>query len=203
MTDELTPREKQVLEMIKNALRTKGYPPSVREIGQAVGLSSTSTVHSYLRRLEKKGMLSRDPSKPRALEVLHAKELFPHPEIKVLPVLGRVAAGMPLLAIENQEGTLPLPADLTGHGEFFILRVRGDSMVEASILDGDLVVVRRQPTAENGDIVVALIDDEATVKRFFRENNHIRLQPENRSMAPIIAQEVVILGKVTALLRKF
>ncbi len=203
MKDELTSREKQILDMIKNALRTKGYPPSVREIGQAVGLSSTSTVHSYLRRLEKKGMLSRDPSKPRALEVLRAKELFPHPEIKVLPVLGRVAAGMPLLAVENQEGTLPLPEELTGHGEFFILRVRGDSMVEAGIIDGDLVVVRRQPTAENGDIVVALIDDEATVKRFFRENSHIRLQPENRSMAPIIVREVVILGKVTALLRKF
>jgi len=203
MADELTLREEQILGVIKSALRTKGYPPSVREICQAVGLSSTSTVHSYLKRLEKKGLLARDPSKPRAIEVYSAKELFPSPELKTLPVLGRVAAGKPLLAVENQEGTFPLPEDFTGHGDFFILRVRGESMVEAGILDGDLVVVRRQPTAENGDIVVALIEDEATVKRFYRENSHIRLQPENRLMEPIIAEEVMILGKVTALLRKF
>lgn len=202
MDSKLTPREEQILAMIKNALRTKGYPPSVREIGKAVGLNSTSTVHSYLKRLEKKGVLHRDPSKPRALEILSAKEGSPEPEIYLAPVLGRVAAGMPLLAVENQEGVLPLPAELIGHGDFFVLRVRGDSMVEAGIFDGDLVVVRQQPTAENGDIVVALIDEEATVKRFFRENDHIRLQPENSSLPPIITREVVILGKVTALVRK-
>ena len=202
MTPELTRREEQILETIKNAVRTKGYPPSVREIGKAVGLSSTSTVHGYLRRLEKKGLLHRDPSKPRALEIFSDKEKLQSMDIKWLPVLGRVAAGIPLLAVENQEGVIPLPVDFTGHGDFFALRIHGDSMVEAGILDGDLVVVRRQPTAENGDIVVALIDDEATVKRFFRENDHIRLQPENSSLSPIITKEAVILGKVSALLRK-
>jgi repressor LexA len=202
MIPELTPREEQILEMIKNITRAKGYPPSVREIGKAVGLNSTSTVHGYLKRLEKKGFLHRDPSKPRALEIFAEQELRQDIEINMLPVLGRVAAGVPLLAVENQEGMIPLPVDFTGHGELFALRVRGDSMVEAGILDGDLVVVRQQPGAENGDIVVALIDDEATVKRFFRENDHIRLQPENSTMSPIIIREVIILGKVTALLRK-
>lgn len=203
MSFNLTPREQQILFTIKKALQAKGYPPSVREIGKAVGLNSTSTVHNYLKRLEKKGLLHRDPSKPRALEVFLDEEKLEKSKMKELPVLGRVAAGVPLLAVENREGEILLPEEFTGHGDFFVLRVRGDSMVEAGIFDGDLVVVRQQPTAENGDIVVALIDDEATVKRFYRENDHVRLQPENRTMQPIIARNVVILGKVTALLRKF
>lgn len=203
MNTELTPREQQILSMIKKSLRAKGYPPSVREIGKAVGLNSTSTVHSYLKRLEKKGLLHRDPTKPRAIEVLPSTDHPEKREINELPVLGRVAAGIPLLAVENREGELLLPAEITGHGDLFVLRVHGDSMIEAGIFDGDLVVVRQQPTAENGDIVVALIEDEATVKRFFKENDHVRLQPENKTMKPIITRNVVILGKVTALLRKY
>lgn len=203
MTSKLTPREEQILEAIKKIVRGKGYPPSVREIGQFVGLSSSSTVHGYLQRLEKKGFLHRDSSKPRALELLDNTSGFRSVDVHFVPLLGRVAAGVPLLAVENQEGVLPLPADFTGHGEFFLLKVRGDSMTDAGILDGDLVVVRHQPTADNGDIVVALLGDEVTVKRFFREHDQIRLQPENSSQLPIIVKEVVILGKVTALLRKF
>jgi repressor LexA len=202
MTPGLTPREEQILETIKNAVRSKGYPPSVREIGKAVGLSSTSTVHGYLKRLENKGLLHRDPSKPRAMEIIQDKKEFTNAEVSLIPFLGRVAAGIPLLAVENQEGTIPFPADIIGHGEFFVLRVHGDSMIEAGILDGDLVVVRKQEKAENGEIVVALIDDEATVKRFFHEGNYIRLQPENSTQSPIITEEAVILGKVIALLRK-
>jgi len=202
MASELTTREKQVLDTIKNAVRTKGYPPSVREIGKAVGLSSTSTVHGYLKRLENKGLLHRDPSKPRAMEIILDKEKIAHAEVSLVPFLGRVAAGIPLLAVESQEGAIPFPTDFIGHGEFFVLRVHGDSMIEAGILDGDLVVVRKQEKAENGEIVVALIDDEATVKRFFCEDDHIRLQPENSAQSPIITKDVVILGKVIALLRK-
>ncbi|WP_027717792.1 transcriptional repressor LexA [Desulfovirgula thermocuniculi] len=196
---ELTRREAQILEYIKEHLNEKGYPPTVREIGRAVGLSSTSTVHSYLRRLEQKGYLRRDPTLPRALVVAEGAE----ERLVSVPLLGRVAAGVPVMAEENWEGVLFLPASLLGSGKFFALRVRGDSMVEAGILEGDVVVVRRQPTAENGDIVVALVDGEATVKRFFRENGHIRLQPENRTMEPIITDSAEILGKVVSLLRKY
>lgn len=196
---ELTRREAQILEYIKEHVREKGYPPAVREIGRAVGLSSTSTVHSYLRRLEQKGYLRRDPTLPRALVVTEEAE----ERLVSVPLLGRVAAGTPVLAEENWEDVLLLPASLLGSGEFFALRVRGDSMVGAGILEGDVVVVRRQPTAENGDIVVALVDGEATVKRFFRENGHIRLQPENRTMEPIITDSAEILGKVVSLLRKY
>lgn len=202
MTPGLTPREEQILETIKNAVRSKGYPPSVREIGKAVGLSSTSTVHGYLKRLESKGLLHRDPSKPRALEIIHDKKGSTNAEVSLVPLLGRVAAGIPLLAVENQEGTIPFPTDFIGYGEFFVLRVRGDSMIEAGILDGDLVVVRKQEKAENGEVVVALIGDEATVKRFYHEGNYIRLQPENSAQSPIITEEAAILGKVIALLRK-
>ncbi|HHW43137.1 transcriptional repressor LexA [Desulfofundulus thermobenzoicus] len=198
----LTPREETILAVIRENVRLKGYPPSVREIGEVVGLKSSSTVHSYLKRLEKKGLLRRDPTKPRALELLERTTNM-QPSMRMVPLLGRVAAGEPILAVENREELIPLPVSFTGEGEFFMLKVRGDSMIEAGILDGDMVVVRRQPAADNGDIVVALLEDEATVKRFFRENDHVRLQPENRTMSPIRVKNPVILGKVVGLLRKF
>jgi len=195
---ELTKRERQILDCIRKFAEEKGYPPSVREIGKAVGLSSTSTVHAYLHRLEKKGVLRRNKSTPRAITVN-----VPRPDVVFVPVLGRIAAGSPVPAIENCEDVAALPADFAGSVELFALRVRGNSMVDVGIFDGDIVVVRKQPTAENGDIVAALIGDEATVKRFFREDGHIRLQPENRVMQPIITDEATILGKVISLIRKY
>jgi repressor LexA len=199
--EDLTSREAAILTVIKKNIRQKGYPPSVREIGLVVGLSSSSTVHGYLKRLEGKGYLRRDPTKPRAIEVL---DEVAHGSYNVIgiPVLGRVAAGVPLLAVEHREDIFPLPADFTGEGEFFILTVRGDSMIEAGMLEDDMVVVRRQPDADNGDIIVALLEDEATVKRFFRENGRIRLQPENSRLEPIYTRDIQILGKVIGLVRK-
>ncbi|MFZ5647191.1 MAG: transcriptional repressor LexA [Bacillota bacterium] len=202
MAEILTSREAAIIEFIRNNLKTKGYPPSVREIGSSVGLKSSSTVHSYLKRLEDKGYLRRDPTKPRAMELVGETGRVGS-EVKIVPVLGRVAAGQPLLASENLEFDIPLPMSYFGDGEFFMLKVRGDSMIDAGIHEGDLVVVRQQPNANNGDIVVALIEDESTVKRFYRENSHIRLQPENRTMNPIIARDVSILGKVVGLLRRY
>lgn len=192
---ELTKREEQILKYIQTFTEEKGYPPTVREIGKAVGLSSTATVHAYLHRLEQKGALRRGNSLPRAISV--------KPGVVSVPVLGKIAAGMPLPAVEYQQDILTLPADLAGNGELFALRVHGNSMIDAGIFDGDIVVVRKQSTAENGDIVAALIEDEATVKRFFREDGHIRLQPENRVMQPIITDEATILGKVVSLMRKY
>ncbi|HBC94903.1 MAG TPA: repressor LexA [Pelotomaculum sp.] len=200
MEADLTPKQAEILKVIKDHLHHKGYPPSVREIGQAVGLSSSSTVHGYLRKLEKKGYLRRDPTKPRAIEVLD-----PEGEtVKCInvPLLGRVAAGLPLLAVENKEELFTLPTHFTGTGEFFMLRVQGESMIEAGILNGDMVVVRRQQDANNGDIVVALLEEEATVKRFFKGKDRVRLQPENSAMEPIYANELQILGKVIGLVRK-
>ncbi len=202
MKENLNRRETEIIRYIKHSIRNKGYPPSVREIGEAVGLKSSSTVHNYLRKLEKKGLLRRDPVKPRAMEILD-EQSEPFKEMIMVPVLGRVAAGVPLLAVENYEDMFPLPVDFAGRGEFFMLQVKGNSMVEAGILEGDLVLVRRQNSADNGDIVVALLDEEATIKRFFREDGHIRLQPENYQLSPIIVKEVTILGKVTGLVRKF
>lgn len=202
MGDDLTPRQTAILTFIKKNIRQKGYPPSVREIGQAVGLNSSSTVHGYLKKLESKGYLRRDAAKPRAMEVLD-DALDDRPGCVNIPLLGQVAAGVPLLAVENKEDTFSLPAHFTGAGEFFMLAVRGSSMIEAGILEGDLVVVRRQRDADNGDIVVALLDDEATVKRFYRETSRVRLQPENRLMEPIYATELQVLGKVIGLVRKF
>jgi len=179
----------------------------VREIGEAVGLSSSSTVHSHLAALESKGLIRRDPSKPRALEVLDYRDTeraVDYDNVQAVPLVGQVAAGSPILAAENIEATLPLPTSFAGEGTF-VLRVKGESMVGAGILDGDFVVVRQQPTASNGDIVVAMIDEEATVKRFFRESDRVRLQPENPAMDPIYADEHVdfaILGKVVALFRR-
>ncbi|MCG8400195.1 MAG: transcriptional repressor LexA [Firmicutes bacterium] len=201
MKDNVGRREAEIIRYIKHSLQTRGYPPSVREIGQAVGLKSSSTVHGYLCKLEEKGLLRRDPTKPRAMEVL-GEEGGGFKEMIMVPVLGRVAAGLPLLAVENQEDSFPLPADFAGRGEFFMLQIKGNSMVEAGILEGDLVLVRRQPKVENGDIAVALIDDEATVKRFYKENDHIRLQPENYKLSPIIVKDVEVLGKVVGLVRK-
>lgn len=201
MDSDLTPKQAAILAVIKKNIKQKGYPPSVREIGQAVGLSSSSTVHGYLKKLEAKGYLRRDATKPRAMEVLDNME-GDKVEFVNVPLLGRVAAGMPILAVENREELFPLPTHFTGMGEFFMLTVRGESMIEAGILDEDMVVVRRQNDVNNGDIVVALLDEEATVKRFFREKNRVRLQPENCQMDPIYATDLQILGKVIGLVRK-
>ncbi len=192
----------QILEFIKKEINDKGYPPSVREIGAAVGLRSTSTVHGHLERLEKKGLIRRDATKPRAIEVLdefqnNKKEMID------IPVVGKVRAGQPILAVENVEDVVPLPMDfIRTNNQTFILKVQGDSMIEAGILDGDYLIVEQRNTAENGEIVVALIDDSATVKTFYKEDGYIRLQPENSSMSPIISNDVVILGKVIGLFRK-
>lgn len=197
--------QEKILAYIEEEIRVRGYAPSVREIGEAVGLKSTSTVHGHLMRLEKKGLLHRDAMKPRAMGLTKSPDaaedaLFA--DTYRIPVVGRVAAGMPILAEENVEELMPLPADLVGDGEHFILRVCGDSMIQAGIFNGDYIVVRRQPEANNGDIVVALVEDEATVKRFYKENGHFRLQPENDAMEPIIVPSVEILGRVVSLMRK-
>lgn len=201
---ELTRRQQQILDFIRAEIHRRGYPPSVREIGEAVGLSSSSTVHSHLAALEGKGFIRRDPSKPRALEVLDFRDndaAIDMGQVSAVPVVGQVAAGQPILAAENIEQTLPLPTEFSGE-QTFILRVRGESMIEAGILNGDFVVVRQQNTAVNGDIVVAMIDDEATVKTFYRESDRIRLQPENASMEPIYSRDVQVVGKVVALFRR-
>lgn len=203
---ELTDRQRQVLDFIKaDTLRT-GYPPTVRDIGAAVGLSSSSTVHAHLEALESKGLIRRDPSKPRALEVLD-REPAPTPlpmrtNVVDLPLVGAVAAGVPTLAEENIETMMSLPTEVVRDDATFVLRVKGDSMIDAGILDRDYVVVHGQPTAVNGDIVVAQLEDEATVKRYFREPDRIRLQPENASMDPIYARDVTVLGKVVAVFRR-
>jgi len=204
MPEPLTERQRQILQFIKDEIRTKGYPPSVREIGEAIGLSSSSTVHGHMTRLEEKGYIRRDPTKPRAIEVLLGPDDLPFAprEVASIPLVGRVTAGNPILAVENIDDYLPLPRSLADQEDCFLLRVVGDSMIEAGILDGDLVIVRKQPTANNGDIVVAMIDDEATVKRFYRENGHIRLEPANPAYSPIISSNAAVLGKVTGLIRK-
>ncbi len=201
MDTELTPKQVAILEVIKKSIRQKGYPPSVREIGQAVGLSSSSTVHGHLKKIEQKGYIRRDATKPRAIEVLD--DLTGEKvEFVNVPLLGQVAAGVPLLAVENREDIFPLPVHFTGMGEFFMLKVRGDSMIEAGILNGDMVVIRRQDDVDNGDIVVALLEEEATIKRFFKEKGRVRLQPENRLMEPIYTTNLRVLGKVIGLVRK-
>lgn len=200
--EELTERQQKVLDYIKHQLREKGYPPSVREIGKAVGLTSSSTVHGHLCRLEEKGYLRRDPTKPRAIEVLTGS--YDHrvdPYIPV-PLVGKITAGQPILAVENIEGTYPLPADFVPGTDLFMLSVQGDSMIGAGIFNGDYVVVNRQNSADNGDIVVAMLGEDATVKRFFREKDHIRLQPENAAMQPIRSKDVQVIGRVVALFRK-
>jgi repressor LexA len=202
---KLSKRQQEILDFIKEQVLLKGYPPSVREIGQSVGLASSSTVHGHLSRLEKKGYIRRDPTKPRAIEVIELEEdhSIPRSEAAYAPVIGKVTAGSPITAVENIEEYVPLPDTLAGSDEnTFVLIVQGESMIEAGILDGDMVVVRQQQTAQNGDIVVAMTEDEeATVKRFFKEKSHIRLQPENATMDPIILNDVSILGKVVGLYR--
>ncbi len=197
----LSKNQKAILDFIKSELRTKGYPPSVREICDAVGLKSTSTVHGHLERLEKKGYIRRDPTKPRAIEVLDDIMFISDKELVNIPILGNVTAGKPILAVENIEDTFPIPVDYVGNSKCFMLSIKGDSMIEAGILDGDFIIVRQQHTAENGDIVVALIENEATVKSFYKEKDFIRLQPRNKYMEPIITKDVVILGKVIGVIR--
>lgn len=196
----------KILAFIKSEVQTKGYPPSVREICDAVGLRSTSTVHGHLMRLEKKGLLHRDSMKPRAMEVVDDTLGMDLPEVNnttLIPVVGQVTAGMPILAEENIDEYMPMPNELLGDGEHFILRVHGESMINAGILDKDFIIVHKQPDAHNGEIVVALIEDEATVKRYYKEKGHFRLQPENDTMEPIIVPELTILGKVVSLIRRF
>lgn len=206
MYEDLNEKQLEILNYMKMEINKKGYPPSVREICEAVSLRSTSTVHGHLSKLEDKGYIRRDPTKPRAIEILNNdpfSDFSYNKEIVNVPVIGKVTAGQPILAIENIEDTFPLPIDFVDYGNTFILKVKGDSMIDAGILDNDYVVIRQQSFASNGDIIVALIDDEATIKRFFRETDHIRLQPENSLMDPIILKDVVILGKVTGVFRKF
>ncbi len=188
----------KILEFIKQEIQNKGYPPSVREICDAVGLKSTSTVHGHLTRLEKRGLIRRDSTKPRAMEVLDD----PLARGRSVPLVGKVTAGVPILAQENIEEHIILPQDMVEGEDIFALRVEGESMINAGILDGDYVVVRKQPNAENGEIVVAMIEDEATVKRIYFEKNRVRLQPENPYMEPIYAEEVTVIGKVIALFRQ-
>lgn len=203
----LSSRQKAILDFIKAEVKDKGYPPSVREIGEAVGLASSSTVHGHLARLEKKGFIRRDPTKPRAIEILdeeffQSSQLEPAYSVRV-PVLGKVTAGQPITAVENVDEYFPLPERYAHESEsIYMLTIQGDSMIEAGIHDGDYVIVRQQSTARNGDIVVAMTDEnEATVKRFFKEKNYFRLQPENSSMEPIILSDVTILGKVIGVFR--
>jgi repressor LexA len=202
-----TERQARILEVIRDFTEQRGYPPSVREIGERVGLSSSSTVQSHLKSLEKRGLVHRDPTKPRALITKGSASMANNPsvatpDVGVLPIVGKVAAGTPITAAENLEGEFVLPAEFARKDGTFILRVQGESMIDAAILDGDLIVVSPQPDAANGEIVVAMVDGEATVKRFFRESGRVRLQPENARMTPIFAQDVTVLGKVSAVFRK-
>ncbi len=196
-----TERQARILEVIHRFTDERGYPPSVREIGERVGLSSSSTVQSHLKALEKRGLIHRDPTKPRALATGRLGERR-SAEYGVIPIIGKVAAGTPITATENVEGEFVVPADLARRPDTFMLRVQGDSMIEAAILDGDLIVVSPQPDARNGEVVVAMVDGDATVKRFYREAGRVRLQPENRTMAPIYADDVTVIGRVEAVVRR-
>ncbi|QTH45085.1 transcriptional repressor LexA [Cohnella sp. LGH] len=202
---KMSSRQNSILEFIKTEVREKGYPPSVREIGEAVGLASSSTVHGHLDRLEKKGLIRRDPTKPRAIEILGDEDDQMHrlsASVRTVPLVGKVTAGVPITATENIEEYYPLPISMVGEQPVFMLSVQGESMIEAGIHNGDYVIVRQQPTAVNGDIVVAMTEDnEATVKTFYKERDHIRLQPENASMEPLRLSNVSILGKVIGLIR--
>lgn len=201
MYEDLTARQAEILNYILQYTKVQGYPPSVREIGKAIGLSSSSTVHGHLAQLEKKGYIRRDSSKPRAIEVLdNSFSIDTRPTVYV-PLIGRITAGEPIFATENYEDLLPLPQDFIRYNNVFMLSVTGNSMIEAGILDGDYVIVKQQNTAENGEIVAALLNEEATIKRFYKEKEYIRLQPENASYAPIFSREVTILGKVIGLYR--
>lgn len=199
--EKLTEKQKQILSIIKSSILSKGYPPSVREMCNAVGLSSTSSVHAHLESLAKKGYIKKDSSKPRTIEVMDETFNMSRREIVNVPVVGTVTAGEPIFVTENYTNYFPLPVDVLGNNETFMLEVSGESMINAGIFDGDTIIVSRQPVAENGEIVVAMIDDSATVKRFYKEKNYYRLHPENDFMEDIIVKEVEILGKVIGLLR--
>jgi len=198
---KITVKQQQILDYIKQEILNRGYPPTVREICETVNLKSTSSVHSHLETLEKNGYIRRDPTKPRAIEICDDNFQMVRTEMVSLPVVGRVAAGEPILAEQNIEDYFPVPADVVPQGESFILKVQGDSMINAGIFSGDRIFVNSCNTARNGDMVVALIDDSATVKTFYRENGHIRLQPENDYMDPIIVKDCTIIGKVFGVYR--
>jgi len=206
--EELNKREKAILKFIEKQINDKGYPPSVREIGKAVGLSSTATVHTYLAKLKEKGYIAKEDQKGRTLKLLRGgkkdepKTVYNGRELADVPVVGKITAGEPILAVENITDTFPLPIEFVGNSECFMLTVRGESMIEAGILNGDYILVKKQDIARNGEIVVALIGDEATVKTFYKEKDHIRLQPENSTMEPIIVPNCKVLGKVAGVFRK-
>ncbi|SCP94995.1 transcriptional repressor LexA [Anaerobium acetethylicum] len=199
----LSAKQAEILEYIKKEILKKGYPPAVREICEAVHLKSTSSVHSHLETLEKNGYIRRDPTKPRAIEIIDDNFNLGRREMVNIPIVGTVAAGTPILAVENVESYFPMPTEYVPNQDTFILTVKGNSMINAGILDGDKVLVQKQSTAKNGDIVVALVDDSATVKTYYKESGHYRLQPENDSLEPIILKELSILGKVFGVFRLF
>ncbi|HLR20409.1 MAG TPA: transcriptional repressor LexA [Tissierellaceae bacterium] len=204
MYEDLSQKQIEILLYIKNEIQRQGYPPAVREICKGVSLKSTSTVHSHLEKLESKGYIRKDPTKPRAIEILDKEDDFLLIKKKTvdIPIVGKVTAGEPILAVENIEDTYPVPLDLVEGHDVFLLKVQGESMIDVGILDEDLVLVKEQTSANNGDIVVALLEEEATIKRFFKEENRIRLQPENQFMDPIYTCDISILGKVIGLFRR-
>lgn len=200
---KISNKQREILEYIKHEILNKGYPPAVREICEAVDLKSTSSVHSHLETLEKNGYIRRDPTKPRAIEIIDDNFNLTRREVVNVPLLGNVAAGQPLLAVENIENYFPIPVEFMPNAEAFMLHVKGESMINVGIYDGDQILVQKQSDARNGDIVVALVDDSATVKTFYKENGHFRLQPENDTMEPIIVENCEILGKVFGIFRLF
>ncbi len=200
---KISDKQKEILEYIKSEILNRGYPPAVRDICEAVHLKSTSSVHSHLETLEKNGYIRRDPTKPRAIEIIDDTFNLSRREVVNVPLLGRVAAGEPLLAVENIESYFPVPAEYMPNEEAFMLRVKGESMINAGIFDGDTILVKRQSTASDGDMVVALVEDSATVKTFYKEKDHYRLQPDNDTMEPILVDECTVLGKVFGVFRFF
>jgi len=200
---KISAKQKEILEYIKQEILHKGYPPAVREICEAVHLKSTSSVHAHLETLEKNGYIRRDPTKPRAIEIMDDTFNLTRREVVNVPMVGQVAAGIPILATENIESYFPIPTEFMPNQETFMLRVKGESMVNAGIFDGDNILVKQQSTASNGDMVVALVEDSATVKTYYKEDGHYRLQPENDNMEPIIVDHVEILGKVFGVFRFF
>lgn len=198
---KISSKQREILEYIKQEILNKGYPPAVREICEAVHLKSTSSVHLHLETLEKNGYIRRDPTKPRAIEIIDDNFNLTRREVVNVPIIGQVAAGQPLLAVENIENYFPIPTEFMPNAETFMLKVKGDSMINAGIFNGDKILVQKQSDAQNGDIVVALVDDSATVKTFYKEDGHFRLQPENDTMDPIIVNECSILGKVFGIMR--
>lgn len=202
-TGRISAKQEEILEFIKSEIISKGYPPAVREICEAVHLKSTSSVHSHLETLEKNGFIRRDPTKPRAIEIIDDDFNLVRREIVNVPLIGEIAAGEPIFAEQNIEGYFPILPEHMPSGEAFMLKVRGESMINVGIYDGDQILVKKQNTARNGDIVVALVEDSATVKTFYKEDGHYRLQPENDSMEPIIVNEVEILGKLAGLFRMY